>query len=322
MIDPGSPEAERVVQSATRVIDHIEDVDEAADLLHRLHSERLATGLAELRGHVDDLLDEIQGFFGQALSLRLNQLSQRTAGLSPLQAAPALVFPPVASFSALRTGNSDLLPASIHARATSRIASPVAPRLPLNRASHSLLQRHCRLLPMLLSHVSRCSNPYCEPTLLGSQSIPQNKAFLGWFTWSGPGRWAATVALWELLHDAGCRLPVMGGAGLDFREVRMPPGVTEVRVVAVMGGVEILVPPGLAVESHDFGVMGGFDGVDQAGVETDPDAPRLVIKGFACMGAVEVAVRLPGESGRDARRRRRELRRRQRHKQLGKGSGE
>jgi hypothetical protein len=116
---------------------------------------------------------------------------------------------------------------------------------------------------------------------------------------------------------------VMGGADLDFRQARMPPGVTEVHVVALMGGVDILVPPGLAVETHGFGFMGVVEGVDQAGVDTDPDAPRLVIKGFACMGAVEVAVRLPGESARDARRRRRDLKRQKRHhKQLGKGSGE
>lgn len=115
-------------------------------------------------------------------------------------------------------------------------------------------------------------------------------------------------------------LAVMGGAGLDFREAKMPPGTTEVNVLAVMGGVEILVPPGLAVETNGFGLMGGFDGVDQVGVDTDADAPRLVIRGMALMGSVEVAVRLPGESARDARHRRREMQRARRHKQLGKGS--
>ena len=100
----------------------------------------------------------------------------------------------------------------------------------------------------------------------------------------------------------------------------MPPGVTEVNILAIMGGVEVLVPPGLAVETHGFGFMGGFEGVDQVGVDTDPDAPRLLIRGMAIMGAVEVAVRLPGETARDARRRRRELRRRNRQKRLGKGS--
>ncbi len=99
-------------------------------------------------------------------------------------------------------------------------------------------------------------------------------------------------------------LAIMGGAGLDFREAKMPPGITEVNVLAIMGGVEILVPPGLAVETHGFGFMGGFEGVDQVGVDNDPDAPRLVIRGLALMGGVEVAVRLPGESARDARQRR------------------
>ena len=111
-------------------------------------------------------------------------------------------------------------------------------------------------------------------------------------------------------------LAMMGGAGLDFREARMPPGVTEVHVLAVMGGVEILVPPGLAVETHGFGLLGGFEALDQAGADRDPDAPRLVIKGLALMGGVEVAVRLPGESARDTRQRRRlerKTRRRLRH---------
>ena len=115
-------------------------------------------------------------------------------------------------------------------------------------------------------------------------------------------------------------LAVMGGAGLDFREARMPPGVTEVHVLACMGGVEILVPPGLAVQTHGFGLLGGFDALDQAGADRDPDAPRLVIKGLAIMGGVEVAVRLPGESARDARQRRR-INRKKRHR-LRSGRGE
>lgn len=117
-------------------------------------------------------------------------------------------------------------------------------------------------------------------------------------------------------------LAMMGGAGLDFREAKMPPGVTEVNILAIMGGVEVLVPPGLAVETHGFGLMGGFDGVDQAGVDRDPDAPRLLIRGMAIMGGVEVAVRLPGESARDARRRRKELRRHRRQERLGRGPEE
>lgn len=115
-------------------------------------------------------------------------------------------------------------------------------------------------------------------------------------------------------------LALMGGAGLDFREARMPPGETEVNVLAMMGGVEIIVPPGLAVETHGFGFMGGFEALDQAGDSREPDAPRLVIRGMAVMGGVDVTVRLPGETAKEARRRRR-LERKER-RQLKRGSDE
>ena len=39
-----------------------------------------------------------------------------------------------------------------------------------------------------------------------------------------------------------CSIAVMGGSELDFREAVMPPGVTEVQVFAICGGVDIIVP--------------------------------------------------------------------------------
>jgi hypothetical protein len=112
---------------------------------------------------------------------------------------------------------------------------------------------------------------------------------------------------------------VMGGASLDFREARMPPGVTEVFIVAVMGGTEVIVPPGLAVETDAFALMGGVDGRDQAPSEADPNAPRLKIRGVAVMGGIEVNVRLPGETPGDARKRLKRERRERRHRRLGRG---
>lgn len=99
-------------------------------------------------------------------------------------------------------------------------------------------------------------------------------------------------------------LAVMGGSQLDFREAVLPPGVTEVQVFAVMGGVEIIVPPGVNVESHGVGILGGFDHLGGSR-DWDDDAPVLRIAGMAFMGGVEIHTRLPGESARDARRRRR-----------------
>lgn len=111
-------------------------------------------------------------------------------------------------------------------------------------------------------------------------------------------------------------IAVMGGCELDFREAQLGPGVTDLRVFAVWGGIEIVVPPGLNVESHGVGLLGGFDHVADI-APADPNAPTLRISGLACMGGVEITVRYAGESARDARRRRRLERKEQRR--LGSG---
>lgn len=100
-----------------------------------------------------------------------------------------------------------------------------------------------------------------------------------------------------------------GGAELDFREAAFGPGVTEVRVVAIWGGVEIIVPPGLNVESNGVGIMGGFDHAHDVPRTAGAGAPTLRVSGVALMGGVEITVRHPGESARDARQRRRHERR-------------
>jgi hypothetical protein len=97
---------------------------------------------------------------------------------------------------------------------------------------------------------------------------------------------------------------IMGGSVLDFREARMGTGVTEIVVLAVMGGVHIIVPPELAVETHGAAIMGGFEHVDRQPPEDDPERPVLRVHGFALMGGVAVETRIVGESEREARRRR------------------
>jgi hypothetical protein len=98
---------------------------------------------------------------------------------------------------------------------------------------------------------------------------------------------------------------VMGGAVLDFREVRLPPGETEVVLFCFMGGAQIIVPPGLDVDANGIAIMGGFESSSPPS-GSDPDAPVLKLTGVAFMGGVEVTVREPGESAREARQRERE----------------
>jgi hypothetical protein len=100
-------------------------------------------------------------------------------------------------------------------------------------------------------------------------------------------------------------IAIMGGAALDFREVALPPGQTEVFIFCLMGGAEIIVPPTLAVDASGIAIMGGFEH-SSAPPPADPDAPVLRINGFCLMGGVEILCRHPGESAKDARKRQRE----------------
>ncbi len=94
---------------------------------------------------------------------------------------------------------------------------------------------------------------------------------------------------------------VMGGCELDFRDAQLGSGVTEVRVLALMGGVEILAPPDVHVECSGIGIMGGFGVSTHYRPPTHPDAPILRVTGLAIMGGAGVTVRYPGETARDAR---------------------
>ena len=100
-------------------------------------------------------------------------------------------------------------------------------------------------------------------------------------------------------------IAVMGGAELDFREAAFAPGVTEVHITAVMGGVQIIVPPKLAVEMEGLAIMGGFEHSERAPVQPDPDRPVLRVSGVAVWGGVHIETRLPGETEEDAHSRRR-----------------
>jgi DUF1707 SHOCT-like domain len=94
-----------------------------------------------------------------------------------------------------------------------------------------------------------------------------------------------------------------GNAVLDFREARFSSATVEVDARVTFGNLEIIVPPQLAVECEGSTIFGNFESHSSGGV-ADPDRPVLRIGGRVIFGNVEVFVRLPGESEREARRRR------------------
>lgn len=93
-------------------------------------------------------------------------------------------------------------------------------------------------------------------------------------------------------------LSLMGGVDLDFREAALLEGTTEVEVLAIMGGVKIVVPDDIDVEVNGIGLMGGFEHVSHHG--PGEDRPLVRIKGLALMGGVSVKVKpAPGASTRE-----------------------
>ncbi|MFB6613416.1 DUF1707 domain-containing protein [Streptomyces sp. NPDC056367] len=96
--------------------------------------------------------------------------------------------------------------------------------------------------------------------------------------WTVPARFDA-VAFW-------------GGGELDLREADFAQREVVINCIAVMGGIQVIVPPGVAVDLRGIGIMGGFD--QRLGADpVDPDAPRVIVTGFAFWGGVDVRVKPP-----------------------------
>ena len=91
-------------------------------------------------------------------------------------------------------------------------------------------------------------------------------------------------------------IAVAGGVDLDFRDAVFGPGVTEVHVTSLMGGVAVIVPPHLQVACEGAGILGLFESMEQGTRQWNPDAPLLHITGSAIMGALEIATRPRGEA--------------------------
>ncbi|MCH0563779.1 DUF1707 domain-containing protein [Streptomyces sp. MUM 2J] len=98
-----------------------------------------------------------------------------------------------------------------------------------------------------------------------------------------------------------------GGGEIDLREANFADREVVINCVAIMGGLQVVVPPGVEVVVRGVGVMGGFD-QRETGVPGEPGAPRVVVTGFAFWGGVGVERKLPrSEKRRLKEERRREL---------------
>jgi hypothetical protein len=85
-------------------------------------------------------------------------------------------------------------------------------------------------------------------------------------------------------------LCVMGGAQLDLRHAELEDLDSELTVVTVMGGAEIIVPEGVDVDVTGMAILGGKH-FRPAKTLPPPGVPRIRIRAYAIMGGVEVKAR-------------------------------
>jgi predicted membrane protein len=80
---------------------------------------------------------------------------------------------------------------------------------------------------------------------------------------------------------------IMGGCEVDLREASIKDGEAIIDVFAFWGGIELKVPTDWSVVVMGSPLMGGFD--DKTRSPQGGSTKRLIIKGYAIMGGVEIS---------------------------------
>jgi class 3 adenylate cyclase len=89
------------------------------------------------------------------------------------------------------------------------------------------------------------------------------------------------------LHGKTNAVAFWGGCELDLRSAEVEGAEVEINAVAVMGGVDIVVPEGIAVELTGFAIFGGRN-LRVKDVPVLAGSPVIRVRAFALMGGVTV----------------------------------
>jgi hypothetical protein len=85
-------------------------------------------------------------------------------------------------------------------------------------------------------------------------------------------------------------LAVLGGVDLDLRDAAIEGDELVLTAVAVLGGVDIVVPEGVEVHVSGFAVLGGNDH-EEGTVPVRPGGPVIRIRAYSVLGGIDVDVR-------------------------------
>ena len=81
-----------------------------------------------------------------------------------------------------------------------------------------------------------------------------------------------------------------GNVTIDLTTARFGTGVSTLELVAIMGSIEVLVPPDVRLECDGDAILGSFDTRGQKWSRTIEGAPTIHVTGTAYLGSVEVVV--------------------------------
>jgi hypothetical protein len=85
-------------------------------------------------------------------------------------------------------------------------------------------------------------------------------------------------------------LAVLGGVGLDLRDATIEGDEIVITAVAVLGGIEIVVPEGVEVDLGGFALLGGNDH-EQGTAPVRPGTPVVHVRAFSLLGGIGVKVK-------------------------------
>lgn len=96
------------------------------------------------------------------------------------------------------------------------------------------------------------------------------------------GRWLAGRKLTSIA--------IMGGGCIDLRNAVLTEGELQINIFALMGGVDVVVPPGVDVELSGFALMGG-NGSSVPHQDLPPGARRVHVRAVSIMGGSDVKMK-------------------------------
>ena len=82
---------------------------------------------------------------------------------------------------------------------------------------------------------------------------------------------------------------ILGETELDFRDVKLAPGLTYISLECWLGASTIIIPAGVNVVSNVKNILGSVDGGSQG--RMNPDSPTIVLEGKVILGELNIKVK-------------------------------